>query len=207
MFRSGDKVNASPLMYVTVEDESGINIVGSGIGHDIVMRIDGDPKQEVVLNDYYESEFGNYKKGNIRYKLSDLANGTHSIFFRVWDLQNNSSTIDVFFEVEEGLTPVLYSIRCYPNPTSDIVYFVYEHDRPEEVLSCEAAVYDFRGMKIWTSAKQPFSSGQRTEPIAWNLKDENGKRVGAGIYVLRMSVAIEDGDPIYHTAKIIVKSQ
>ena len=207
LFRSGDKVNASPLMYVMVEDESGINIVGSGIGHDIVMRIDGDPKQEVVLNDYYESEFGNYKKGNIRYKLSDLANGTHSIFFRVWDLQNNSSTIDVFFEVEEGLTPVLYSIRCYPNPTSDIVYFVYEHDRPEEVLSCEAAVYDFRGMKIWTSAKQPFSSGQRTEPIAWNLKDENGKRVGAGIYVLRMSVAIEDGDPIYHTAKIIVKSQ
>lgn len=207
LFRSGDKVNESPLMYVTVEDESGINAVGSGIGHDIIMRIDGDPKQEIVLNDYYESEFGNYKKGNIRYKLFDLPNGKHSIFFRVWDLQNNSSTIDVLFEVEKGHTPVLYSIKCYPNPTSDIVYFVYEHDKPEEILSCEATVYDFRGMKIWTSDKQVFSSGQRTEPIAWNLKDENGKRVGAGIYVLRMSVAIEEGEPIYHTAKIVVKSQ
>ena len=207
LFRSGDKVNASPLLHVAVEDESGINVVGSGIGHDILMRIDGDSKQEIILNDYYESEFGNYKKGNIRYKLSDLPNGKHSLFFRVWDLQNNSSTVVVLFEVEEGFTPVFYSIKCYPNPTSDIVNFVYEHDRPEEILSCEAIVYDFRGMKIWSSTKDSYSSGQRSEPIVWNLKDENGKRVGAGIYMLRMAVTIEGSEPVYHTAKIIVKAQ
>ena len=200
-------MDENPVFIAELEDISGINTIGSGIGHDIILRLDNDSKQEYILNNYYESLLGSYTNGIINYQLFDLSEGKHKLFFRAWDLQNNSSTIDVFFEVEEGLTPVLYSIRCYPNPTSDIVYFVYEHDRPEEVLSCEAAVYDFRGMKIWTSAKQPFSSGQRTEPIAWNLKDENGKRVGAGIYVLRMSVAIEDGDPIYHTAKIIVKSQ
>ena len=55
-FRSGDQVNASPMFYAEVTDESGINAAGAGIGHDITLTVDGgDP---VILNSYFSYSLG-----------------------------------------------------------------------------------------------------------------------------------------------------
>lgn len=206
-FRSGDIVNEKPLFVASVEDESGINATGSGIGHDIVIRLNEDPLQETILNDYYESELGTYKKGLVKYKMPEMQDGRYSLFFRVWDLQNNSTTVTIGFEVKKGYQPYVYSLTCYPNPTNDIVNFVYEHNRPDEVLELTANIYDLQGQLLWTSTKQVLSQYSRTEPIVWNLKDDNGHRVRSGIYLMRMSIATVDGKKTADTVKIIVKGQ
>ncbi len=43
-FISGSIVNATPVLICKLSDSSGINIVGSGIGHDITAILDGDSK-------------------------------------------------------------------------------------------------------------------------------------------------------------------
>ncbi len=206
-FRSGDIVNETPLFVANIEDESGINATGSGIGHDIIIRLNEDTQQETILNDYYESEIGTYKRGTIKYKMPEMEYGRYSLFFRVWDLQNNSTTVTIGFEVQKGYQPYVYSLTCYPNPTSDVVYFVYEHNRPDEVLEFTANIYDLNGQMLWTSTKSVVSQGNRTEPIVWNLKDDNGQRVRAGIYLMRMFAATPEGEKAANTVKIIVKGQ
>lgn len=206
-FRSGDIVNETPLFVANVEDESGINATGSGIGHDIIYRLNSDTEQETILNDYYEAELGTYKRGIIKYKMPEMQDGRYSLFFRVWDLQNNSTTVTIGFEVQKGYQPYVYSLTCYPNPTTDIVHFVYEHNRPDELLELTANIYDLNGKLLWTSTKSVPSQNSCTEPIVWNLKDDNGHRVRAGIYLMRMLVGTVDGQKATNTVKIIVNGQ
>ena len=72
-------------------DESGINTVGNGIGHDMLAIIDEESSNPIVLNDFYESNINSYKSGTINYPLSTLSEGKHSLTVKVWDVHNNSS--------------------------------------------------------------------------------------------------------------------
>lgn len=106
-FKSGDKVNESPLFVTNVYDQCGINAIGNGVGHDIILKLDNNPLLEKSLNFYYNTEMGNYQSGTVNYQLYNLEEGKHHILFRVWDLQNNSSTAELEFIVEKGLQPKL----------------------------------------------------------------------------------------------------
>ena len=52
-FHNGDKTTANPHFFADIYDEHGINTVGSGIGHDLLLTVDSDPNKMYVLNDYY----------------------------------------------------------------------------------------------------------------------------------------------------------
>ena len=105
-FRPGDQVNSTPLFVAHLWDASGINTVGSGIGHDIVLKLNNDPNQEYVLNNYYESVLGSYQEGYVHYQFSELQDGKYSLMFRAWDLQNNSSTVSFDFVVKRDLPEI-----------------------------------------------------------------------------------------------------
>ncbi|MBO5142998.1 MAG: type IX secretion system sortase PorU, partial [Clostridia bacterium] len=147
-FKNGDKVNENPLFVAELSDVSGINTIGSGIGHDIILRLDDDLKQEYVLNNYYEALFGSYSDGIIRYPLSNLPEGKHKLFFRAWDLQNNSSSTELEFEVVKDLKPKLNDVYIYPNPVVDVANIVIEHDRPLSPFDVQLYVYDLSGRLI-----------------------------------------------------------
>lgn len=53
-FRDGGRVNTTPLFVAYLRDESGVNISGSSIGHDVMLVIDGLISQSYNLNSYYE---------------------------------------------------------------------------------------------------------------------------------------------------------
>ena len=79
-FVSGNKVNQSPLFIAQVNDTNGINTVGSGIGHDIVLTIDKDASQSYVLNDYFIAETNSYTTGSVSYQLPTMEEGkTHNL--------------------------------------------------------------------------------------------------------------------------------
>ena len=66
-FEDGDKVNETPLFIARVEDPSGINISGIGLGHDMTVCIDDDPKQEYVVNSYFTPVAGEFGSGDVYY--------------------------------------------------------------------------------------------------------------------------------------------
>ena len=197
-FVSGDKVNETPLFMANVSDNDGINTVGSGIGHDIMLRIDQDPEQSYVLNDYFLANVNSYTSGVLNYKLAELANGKHTLTFRVWDLLNNSTTKSIDFFVVKGLAPEIFSICNYPNPVKTETKIVITNDRPETILSTTVEIFDISGRKIWSFSQ----SG--ADNISWNLISNNGLRVKTGIYFYRVSIKTKNSDSTSKTNKMLV---
>ena len=198
-FRSGDATNESPLFVAFVHDESGINAIGSGIGHDIMLKLDNDPQMETTLNNYYSTDMDEYRSGEVRYQFSDLEEGKHHLFFRVWDLQNNSSTAELDFVVKKGLNPSVSNIYLYPNPASSQVTFVYTHDRPEQPLKMSVTVADLMGKVVYTGSQSAYVYDNQTE-MTWNFAGQ----LNTGMYVVRIGIQVEGGETTSKTLKLMV---
>jgi len=197
-FVTGDKVNETPVFIANVKDTDGINTVGSGIGHDIMLTIDQDPAQSYVLNDYFQANSNSYSSGAVTYKLPLMGNGKHTLTFRVWDLLNNSTTNSIDFEVVKGLTPEIFTVYNYPNPVKTQTNIIVKHDRPETILNTTVEIYDISGRKIWSFSQ----SG--VDNISWNLVSNNGLRVKTGVYFYRVSIKTKNSDSTSKTNKMLI---
>ena len=69
LFVSGGLTGQNPMLLAYIEDESGINTTGAGIGHDIIATLTGPSKNAYCLNDYFVSELDNPGKGYITFKM------------------------------------------------------------------------------------------------------------------------------------------
>ena len=197
-FVSGDQVNESPVFMANLMDNSGINRVGTGIGHDLLLTIDNDPKQSYVLNEYFQSVQGSYSSGIVRYKLANLENGKHTLTFRAWDLLNNSNSQSIDFEVVNGLTPSIFKIYNYPNPVKSNTRIIVDHDRPETVLKTTVDIFDLSGRKIWSFEQS------NADEINWDLLGNDGHKVQSGIYLYRVSIKTDDSETYSKTNKMFI---
>ena len=197
-FLSGDKVNETPLFIANVSDTDGINTVGSGIGHDVMLTIDHDPLQSYILNDSYLANTNSYTSGVVRYKIPLLENGKHSLTFKVWDLLNNSTTDSIRFEVVKGLAPEIFTVYNYPNPFKTETKIVVKHDRPETILSTTVEIFDISGRKIWSFSQTG------ADDISWNVVSNNGYKVKAGIYFYRVSIKTNNSDSTSKSNKMLI---
>jgi len=200
-FVSGDKVNETPLFSANVNDINGINTVGSGIGHDVMLTIDQDPAQSYILNDYFQATANSYTDGVVKYKLPEMINGKHNLTFRVWDLLNNSTTKSIDFEVVKGLTPEIFSVSNYPNPVKTQTMFIVNHDRPETILSTTVEIFDLTGRKIWSFSQQS------ADNLTWDLVTNDGKKVKTGVYLYRVNIKTSNSDVSSKTNKMIIVEQ
>ncbi|MEX0721612.1 MAG: type IX secretion system sortase PorU, partial [Balneolaceae bacterium] len=75
-FVNGSLINSSPNLIIELEDQSGINTTGTGVGHEIIATIDTKPQQSFVLNDFYEGSLDDYTRGRIEYPLDQLPEGS-----------------------------------------------------------------------------------------------------------------------------------
>ena len=200
-FVSGNKVNETPLFIANVNDSDGINTVGSGIGHDIMLTIDQDPAQSYVLNNYYQANINSYTSGVVKYKLPLMQNGKHTLTFKVWDLLNNSTTNSTNFEVVTGLAPEIFSVYNYPNPVKTQTSIIVKDDRPETILNTTVEIFDIAGRIIWTFSQS------NADNISWNLITNNGQKVKTGIYFYRVSIKTSNSNFTSKTNKMLVVEQ
>jgi len=197
-FVSGGKVNETPQFIANISDVNGINTVGSGIGHDVLLTIDNDSKQSYVLNEFFQSKLNSYTEGTVKYNLSELSNGLHSLTLRAWNLLNFSSTKSIEFVVVKGLTPDIFTVYNYPNPVKTDTRIVVSHDRPETILKTTVEIFDLSGRKIW-SFSQP-----NADDISWNLTASDGRKIKAGIYLYRVNIKTVDSDICSKSNKMVV---
>ena len=200
-FKAGDKVNETPFLIANITDINGVNTVGSGIGHDIMLTIDNDPTQSVILNDYFQSLANSYTSGIVKYKLPVLSNGNHTINFRVWDLLNNSTNVSTNFDVVTGLSPVIFSIYNFPNPVKTQTSIVVNNDRPETILNTSVEIFDITGRKIWSFSQS------NADNITWNLISNDGRKVKTGVYLYRVSIRTKGSDITSKSNKMLIVEQ
>ncbi len=196
-FTNGGKTNEYPHFYAQIADENGINTVGSGIGHDLLLTLDGDPTHSYVLNNYFTAEADSYQRGLVSYRLAEMTEGRHSLTFRAWDLLNNSSTASLAFEVVKGYALQIFSVLTYPNPvsTDGTINFVLQHDKPDDRLEARYMLFDLSGRKVWEHTQV---GGDR---VTLNVSDFG---LQTGIYLYRVELKTPTTDYTSKTGKIMV---
>lgn len=187
-FVEGGNTNESPLFIAVLEDESGINTSITAIDHDIVAILDGDQSNPILLNDFYQTELDDYKKGKVNYQFRNLTPGLHSITLKVWDTYNNLSETTFSFFVVDDSDLILSNVLNYPNPFVNYTEFWFNHNKPNELLSVQIQIFTVSGKLVKTINKTVQSEGNLSRTIAWNGLDDYGSKIGKGVYVYKLKV-------------------
>ncbi len=203
-FRNGGITDESPVLLAYIHDQKGINTVGNGIGHDITAYIDNDQSTMMILNDYYEADLDSYMSGTVQYPLHDLDIGDHTLTLKVWDISNNSSEASIMFRVLDKEKLLFGQVMNYPNPFSDHTTFSFEHNKPGVNMEFKLQIFSLSGHLVRSFIRQITPSGYRTEPIVWDGRNENGKKLSAGTYIYRIIVRSSDGTNQEVSGKMIM---
>ncbi|MDF2193063.1 type IX secretion system sortase PorU [Paraflavitalea sp. CAU 1676] len=203
-FINGSISNDKPILLVKLADSSGINIMGTGIGHDLVAILDNDQQQRFLLNDFYESELDNYRKGAVRFQLPVLSDGPHTLTIKAWDAANNSSETTLEFKVQNQDQLKLEHVLNYPNPFTTRTTFWFEHNRAGEELYVDVQVFTVTGKLVKNIRRTIFSPGNRSSEVEWDGRDEYGSKIGRGVYIYRLRVQTMDGKTAQKLEKLFI---
>ena len=199
-FISGGMTNRNPFLLVDIQDLSGINTVGNGIGHDITAILDNNTSNPFILNDYYKSDLDDYQKGVVEFPLENLELGEHTITFKVWDVFNNSSEGSINFYVTEGDILIISEFLNYPNPFYGNTDFYFQHNQSAQNIDVSIEIYSITGAHTKTLSNSFYDDGYRIGPIRWDGRNEYGRNVSAGLYIAKLNIELEDGS--YETKSI-----
>lgn len=193
MFQSGGITDENPILLAFVSDESGINTVGSGIGHDIVAVLDGNTEKPIILNEYYEAELNSYTRGTVAYPFLNLSPGFHTLSVKIWDVFNNSSEDYLEFVVDPSGNFIISHLINYPNPFNWDTYFIFDHNQAENEMDVVIRIYSLTGQIVKVIEETVVPAGYRSTPIYWNGCDEGGFHVAKGAYLYRLTVSDSQG--------------
>ena len=202
-FVDGGITDEEPTLLATLFDSIGINAVGSGLGHDITAVLDGNAGSLIILNDLYESDMNDERYGTIRYQLSGLSRGRHTLKVKAWNIFNYSGEAELSFYVRTS-DSVATRLRAYPNPATTQVSLLMEHNGTETLAEATVEIYTMQGQRIRSFATTPAAGSYTVGPVLWDLTSENGRRVAPGVYIARFVALTESGERLCETGKIIV---
>ena len=195
-FVDGGTTPPGGVLVARLQDASGINTVGAGVGHELLLTIDGDARSAIDVGRFYAGDLDTYRSGTVRVPLPRLAPGEHTATLTAWDALNNASTATVrFVVVDEGL--LVRSVLPYPNPTAGPARFFVEHNQPVGTSArVQLRIYSLAGRPVRTiDGADALPDGRlsaRTVQIAWDGLDDDLDRLGSGVYLVRLRMEVDD---------------
>lgn len=203
-FVDGGKVNTTPYFVAELWDESGVNIAGSSVGHDMMLVIDDNLSLSYNLNSYYKMASGEEGSGRVGFSIPKLEPGLHKAEFWAWDIQNNSTMREFSFVVEKGLQPFLFDLNATPVPARDNITFHLSHDRPESKMLVGIMVYDLAGRQIWKHEEEGSSEIFKSYNVSWDLTSSGGMAMRPGVYLYRAAIKTDNSKEASKTKKLII---
>ena len=204
-FKNGGLTHSEPLLLINLQDVSGINTSGSGIGHDIIVTLDNNPATTRTLNSFYQANINTYQYGTVRYQLPTLTPGPHSLQVRAWDNVNNSNTRTLGFTVAAtaGLTTVgtgaspigdmsplvIDKVMNFPNPFTQSTTFSFEHNFPGQNIVVNLSIFTQNGELVKQINKTVNTSGTRNVQITYDGTDASGSRIARNVYIYKIQIS------------------
>jgi hypothetical protein len=196
-------VSHNTFLVANLQDESGINLSGFGLDNNIIATLDGD--QTFVLNNYYQARLNSYKKGSVKFPLTDLSKGKHTIVVKAWDTYNNSSEATIKFTVADPNSIVIYNLTNYPNPFNNYTKFRFAHNRAGDNLSITLDIISPISGTVFKSNFEIKNSPSEIELFEWNGESVFGDKLDAGVYIFSVTVrSIRDGAKNQDYKKLIL---
>lgn len=205
-FKNGSLVNESPMLIAQVSDNVSINLSTAGVGHQIILRVDGE-KDYTDVSLYYTPLISETSSGKISYPIDNLPDGNHTLKLKVWDTSGNSAEQSIDIKVKNGLAPNVFDVYTDANPAYNDVNFYVKHDRPDAITSVTISVYDLMGRLVWENSVEGLSDMFTSSPINWDLCDFAGRRVNRGIYVYKATITTDGQQFSSASRRLAVASQ
>ena len=195
-FVDGGTTGPQGTLVARLRDDSGINTVGAGVGHELLLTLDGDAANAIDVGRFYSGDLDTYRSGTVRVPLPELAPGEHTATLTAWDALNNVSTATVrFVVVDEGLR--VESVLPYPNPTAGPARFFVTHNQPAGTAArVQLRIYTLAGRPIRTiDGPEALPDGAlpaRQFQVAWDGLDDDLDRLASGVYLVRLRLETTD---------------
>ena len=205
LFKDGGITDRNPRLFAILEDKNGINISGTGIGHDIICWLDNDRDNSFILNTYFDYETGSYTKGTLDFRLTRLAPGKHTLTLKAWDNYNNSTEKSLDFVVGDEDRLILRNLINYPNPFKNTTWITAEHNRPDEYLNITIEIFNTSGKLVRVLKESEYSTGYRLYPIEWDGSGPGGSgKIRSGLYPYRLTVVSGKGETATVSGRMII---
>ena len=196
-FKDGDYVSTSPLLIAEIEDENGINILGSA-GHKILVLLDDFDPLDVTEQFIYD--IGSYTKGELTWQFSDLSEGLHTLCLIVFDNFNVPTIAETSFRAKKSGKVAIEQMLPYPNPMKDDGYFTFVITEDADIT---ITIYTMTGRKIQTIKKPGCEAGYNQ--IYWNGRDGDNDRIANNTYFYKIKAKqLEDKVITEKIGKIII---
>lgn len=179
-FQSGGITDPNPNALGLLYDESGINAVGLGIGHNLTLTLDGISYN---ANEFYQSNLDDFTRGQINYPFYQLTEGPHTLELRAWDVLNQWGYDSIQFIVVDSQSPELHKLLAFPNPFTQEVHFAVNHNQAGEEGTFLVELLDNTGKVIWTKSQSGSPIGAETSLPSFS-KTESLR--GPGFYYVRV---------------------
>lgn len=203
-FRDNGKTGLDPMLIADLYDTNGINAIGLGIGHEILMVLDDDWAHPVVLNDYYTSDQDRYQSGSVCYQLTDLSVGRHTLTLKAWDLFNNPSEKSLSFYAFEDPTLTVTNVMNFPNPFDESTTFSFIPEAGSGTIEIKIEIYSAMGQPVRELTFNYEEAGQDPFLYFWDGTDEHGNELGSGIYPYRVIFRGDNGAVSQTSRKLII---
>lgn len=187
-FVFGGLSTSDPVLLVKLQDDFGINVAGLSVGHDLVAELDNNSNERYILNDFYETELNDFRRGTVRFPLKDIEAGKHTIKIKAFDLSNNLGEGYTEFIVSDDLGESLKHVLNYPNPFSTRTTFMFEHNLPGSELEILIDIYNMSGQVVKTIELVVLDDGFRIDGISWDGRDDYGQKIANGVYLYKIKV-------------------
>ena len=207
-FSLENPIGSTPLFVATLADASGINLSGTGVGHNMTLVVDGREDLTFNLNSSYTASEMEAGVGRVLYLLPELPDGDHTATFTVWDVCNNVTVRSFAFRVRAGQAPTVVESRARPGVlTADdpLIVEVY-NNAPGVEVDVTIELYDYRGALVALSPQMVARSVYDTPAlIRWEPKLQSGGALLPGLYIYRLRMTQGDSEPAYTSGKIVVR--
>lgn len=182
-FVSGGISDPNALAIGLLEDESGINAVGLGIGHNIVLELDGNP---LNVNDAYTSNLDDFTRGRVEFQYYDLLPGEHQLSLIAWDVLNQWGYDEITFTVIDAAEPILNQLEVFPNPFSSKLDFNLQHNQKGEAGTLRLTLVDNQGKIVWSWNEDLILQANDQDLPTFYISDVPSGKLSPGFYHARV---------------------
>lgn len=168
-FTNGSMIPSGSTLYVRASDDYSFNNQASAVGNTMNLILDGGKTTfPYVIN--YSTLSNEGKELAIEFPM-DLQEGRHSLQFNVYDAAGNKATQTISFVVgnESQINMTVAEEPAVNEATFDVTTSL------SAIPQVTIKVLDNVGNLVWNTTTSNF-------PFTWDLNDNNGQRVPAGVY-------------------------
>lgn len=198
-FLPGGIVRMNPVLIVDLQDETGINTTGIGIGHDITATFNDDPEQ-VILTPTFTTSLSNSRAGTAQKQIFGLGPGVHTVKVRAWDVLNNVSEMTTTFRIQEQTDGIIAEgLFNFPNPFSSSTTIRYTH-ASQRPFTATVMIFDLTGRMLVERGMNV--ADMQTADIQWDGLDDSGDAAMSGMYQVVVRLTDQNGAVSYVNGKL-----